>query len=78
MRGRCAEVDLYERARRPETMTIARALKLDRIGFNVGDLSAAAAFYTRALGFVATPAYDADPALAKLFGIGRYDLSVSS
>ena len=50
-------------------MTIARALQLDRIGFNVSDLSAATAFYTRALGFVATPAYDADPALAKLFGI---------
>ena len=50
-------------------MTIARALKLDRIGFNVSDLSAATAFYTRALGFVATPAYDADPTLANLFGI---------
>ena len=48
---------------------IARALQLDRIGFNVSDLSAATAFYTRALGFVATPAYDADPALASLFGI---------
>ena len=50
-------------------MTIARALQLDRIGFNVSDLSAATAFYTRALGFAATPAYDADPALASLFGI---------
>jgi catechol 2,3-dioxygenase-like lactoylglutathione lyase family enzyme len=50
-------------------MTIARAFQLDRIGFNVRDLSAATAFYTRALGFVATPAYDAHPALAKLFGI---------
>ena len=48
---------------------IARALQLDRIGFNVSDLSAATAFYTRALGFVATPVYDADPALASLFGI---------
>jgi catechol 2,3-dioxygenase-like lactoylglutathione lyase family enzyme len=45
------------------------ALRLDRISRNVGDLAAATAFYTEALGFNAQPSREADPALAALFGV---------
>ncbi len=45
------------------------ACRLDRIGLNVGDLDRATAFYVAALGFVAAPASDADPALAALLGV---------
>lgn len=50
-------------------MTIrSTALRLDRISLNVGDLQAATAFYTGALGFEATSERDADPVLARLLG----------
>jgi catechol 2,3-dioxygenase-like lactoylglutathione lyase family enzyme len=46
----------------------ATALRLDRVSLNVADLAAATAFYVGAFGFEATPAADADPRLADLFG----------
>jgi catechol 2,3-dioxygenase-like lactoylglutathione lyase family enzyme len=48
--------------------TGATALLLDRVSLNVADLTAATAFYTEALDFIATPAVDADPRLVNLFG----------
>jgi catechol 2,3-dioxygenase-like lactoylglutathione lyase family enzyme len=48
-----------------------RALRLDRLSLNVDDLPAVTRFYTDALGFVATPAHDGDPALARLLGARR-------
>ncbi|HEY5207516.1 MAG TPA: VOC family protein [Roseiarcus sp.] len=47
----------------------AIALRLDRVSLNVADLPLATAFYVGALGFEATPAVDADPALAILLGV---------
>lgn len=50
-------------------MTIdVTALRLDRVSLTVADLAAAAAFYTDALGFEATPSVAADPCLANLLG----------
>ena len=48
-----------------------RALRLLRVSRTVGDLLRATAFYQDALGFMAAPACDADPALAGLLGAGR-------
>ncbi len=45
------------------------ALRLDRVGLNVGDLEAATAFYIDALDFEATPERNADPILAGLLGV---------
>lgn len=45
------------------------ALRLDRVGLNVGSLQATAAFYVDALGFEVTSQRALDPILARLLGV---------
>ena len=56
--------------------TRTAALRLDRVSLNVADLTAAAAFYTEALGFEAATAVDADPRLAELLGARAFHITL--